>query len=240
MDFPQGADLTADRLVAGGGFEELERSFLTLDVIAHTVDLREAALPDDVHDLEAALEDVANGVVGGLGPGRGSHLGWVRFRERLPAACRWRGAGCAGKIAALGRGERAGAARLSGSGGVRRHVPDSPDGVHQARMQHVRAYLRREVELLDVAYGVEPAPAGLVDVAEQAVLPQDRGEVRRLFEVQIRHFLQGPEIRAREPVDADHPDEGPDVLLYAADVGLGAGEQFGVVVQGGVLRHQVR
>ena len=107
-------------------------------------------------------------------------------------------------------------------------------------MQHVRAYLRREVELLDVADGVEPAPAVLVDVAEQAVLAQDPGEVRRLLEMQIRHFLQGPEIRAREPVDADHPDEGPDVLLYAADVGLGAGEQFGVVVQGGVLRHQVR
>src|ERR1044072_2308696 len=43
MYLPQGADLTADRLVAGGGFEELERSFLTLDVIAHAVDLREAA-----------------------------------------------------------------------------------------------------------------------------------------------------------------------------------------------------
>src|SRR6185312_11751950 len=61
-----------------------ERSFLTLDVIAHAVDLREAALPDYVHDLEAALEDVADGVVGGLG--RGSHLGRIRFRERLPAA----------------------------------------------------------------------------------------------------------------------------------------------------------
>ena len=107
-------------------------------------------------------------------------------------------------------------------------------------MQHVRSYLRREVELLDVAHGVEPAPAGLVDIAEQSVLPQHGGEVGRLLEVQIRHLLQCPEIRTREPVDADHPDEGPDVLLHAADVGLGAGEQFGVVVQGGVLRHQVR
>src|SRR4029077_7964276 len=81
------------------------------------------------------------------------------------------GAGYFGVIAALSRWERAGAAHLCGSGGVRPHVPDSPDGVHQARMQHVRVYLRREVELLDVAYGVEPAPPVLVDVPEQAVLP---------------------------------------------------------------------
>jgi hypothetical protein len=107
-------------------------------------------------------------------------------------------------------------------------------------MQHVRVYLRREVELLDVAHGVEPAPPGLVDIPEQAVLPQDGGEVCRLLEVQICHFLQCHQIRTRESVDADQPDEGPDVLLHAADVGLGAGEQFGVVVQGGVLRHQVR
>ena len=74
-------------------------------------------------------------------------------------------------IAALSGWERAGAAHLCGSGGVRPHVPDSPDRVHQARMQHVRVYLRREVELLDVAYGVEPAALVLVDVPEQAVLP---------------------------------------------------------------------
>ena len=85
MDSPQGTDLAAHRLVAGGGFEELECSLLTLDVIAHAVDLREAALPDDVHDLEAAIEDVADGVVGSPGPGRGPHLGRVRFRERLAA-----------------------------------------------------------------------------------------------------------------------------------------------------------
>ena len=117
---------------------------------------------------------------------------------------------------------------------------DSPDGVHQARMQHVRAYVRREVELLDVAHGVEPAPPGLVDIPEQAVLPQDGGEIRRLLEVQIRHFLQCLQIRPRESVDSDQPDEGANVLLHAADVGLGAGEQFGIVVQRGVLRHQVR
>ena len=146
-----------------------------------------------------------------------------------------------GKILALRSGGRAGAAaRIPGPSGVRPHMPDSPDGVHQARMQHVRVYLWREVKLLDVAHGVEPAPADLVDVPEQAVLPQDGGEVRRLLEVQIRHFLQCLEIRTRESVDADHPDEGANVLLHAADVGLGAGEQFGVVVQGGVLRHQVR
>ena len=107
-------------------------------------------------------------------------------------------------------------------------------------MQDERVYVGREVKLLDVAHGVEPAPPNLVDVSEQAVLPQDGGEVRRLLEVQIRHFLQSLEIRTREPVHADHPDEGAKVLLYAGDVGLGTGEQFGVVVQRGVLRHQVR
>src|SRR4249920_2601689 len=48
MDSTQGADLAAHRLVAGRGFEEFERSLLTLDVIAHAVALREAALPDYV------------------------------------------------------------------------------------------------------------------------------------------------------------------------------------------------
>ena len=237
MDLAQGADLAAHRLVPGGAVEELERSLLALDVIAHAVDLREAALPDDVQDLEAVLDDVADRVVRGLAPGRGPHLGRVGFRER-PAAARGRCRG-PGQIDALGRGERPGAARNSGVR-VRPHMPDAPDGVHQARMQHVRGHVRREVKLLHVAHGVEPAPPGLVDVPEQAVLPQDRGQVGRLLEVQIRHFLQGLEIRAGEPVDADQPDEGADVLLHAADVGLGAGEQFGVVVQGGAGRHQVR
>jgi len=54
------------------------------------------------------------------------------------------------------------------------------------------------------------------------------------------HFLQCPEIRTRESVDADHPDEGANVLLDTAHVGLGAGEQFGVVLQRSVARHQVR
>ena len=58
--------------------------------------------------------------------------------------------------------------------------------------------------------------------------------------MQIRHFLECAEISTGEPVDADHPDEGANILMHAADVGLGAGEQFGVIVQRGVLRHQVR
>jgi len=86
MDLPQGADLAAYRLIAGGAFEELERSLLTLDVIAHAIDLREASLPEYVQDVEATLENVADGVVSSLGPDRGSHLGWVRFGERLAAA----------------------------------------------------------------------------------------------------------------------------------------------------------
>ena len=114
MDLPQGADLAAHRLVPGGAVEELERSLLTLDVIAHAVDLREAALPDQVQDLEAVLDDVADRVVRGLAPGRGSHLGRVRFRER-PAAARGRCRG-PGQIDTLGRGERRGPARIRGSG----------------------------------------------------------------------------------------------------------------------------
>ena len=85
-DLPQGADLAAHRLVPGGAVEELERSLLTFDVIAHAIDLRKAALPEYPENLEAALEDVADSVVSRLGPGRGSHLGRVGFRERLAAA----------------------------------------------------------------------------------------------------------------------------------------------------------
>ena len=73
-------------------------------------------------------------------------------------------------------------------------MPDAPDGIDQTRMQHVRVHLRREMEILDVAHGVEPAPPDLVDVPEQAVLPQDGGEIRRLLEMQIRHLLQRLEI----------------------------------------------
>jgi hypothetical protein len=86
MDLPQGADLAAHRLIPGGAVEELERSFLTLDVIVHAIDLRKAALPEFVQNLESALEDVADSVVSSLGPNRGSHLCWVRFRKRLAPA----------------------------------------------------------------------------------------------------------------------------------------------------------
>src|ERR1700677_3149316 len=89
MDLPQGADLAAHRLVPCGGLEELERSLLTLDVIAHAVDLGEAALPDHVQDLEAVLDDFADRVLRGLAPRRGSQLGRVGFGEG-PAAPRGR------------------------------------------------------------------------------------------------------------------------------------------------------
>ena len=127
-----------------------------------------------------------------------------------------------GRCLRRGEGERAGtAARISAANGSLLDVPDSPDGVRQARMQHVCTRIRRKVKLLDVAHGVEPAAAGLVDVPEQTVLPQHGGEVRRLLEVQIRHFLQCLEIRPRESVNAYHPDEGANVLLHAADISLG-------------------
>src|SRR6516165_9453027 len=81
-----------------------------------------------------------------------------------------------------------------GPRGVLLHMLDSANGVSQARVQDVRLYVWREVELLDVTQSVEPALPGLVDIAEQAVLPQDGGEVRFLLEVLIRHFLQSSEV----------------------------------------------
>src|SRR5690242_21276724 len=85
-DLAQGADLAAHRrLVAGGAVEELERPLLSLDLIAYPVDLREAALPEQAQNLEAALEDVADRVVGSPGRARGSPLRRVGLRER-PAA----------------------------------------------------------------------------------------------------------------------------------------------------------
>src|SRR6476660_9225480 len=113
MDLPQGADLAADRRRPGRALEQLERSLLTLDVIVHAIDLGKAALPDDVQNLEAALEEVADGVVSRPGPHRGSHRRRVRFRKRSAASGR-----CRPKTFGLRSGARAGpAARGSGSSG---------------------------------------------------------------------------------------------------------------------------
>src|ERR1700693_348871 len=114
MDLPQGADLAAYRFVSGGAVEELDRPLLALDVIAHAVDLREAALPGYGQNLEAALDDVTDGVGSSLRPSRGSHLWRVR-------------------VVSLDRGDTPGAARTSGVR-FRPHVPDTADGVPQARM----------------------------------------------------------------------------------------------------------
>jgi hypothetical protein len=62
------------------------RSLFTFYVIAHAIDLRVAALPEYLENLEAALEDVADRVASSPGPDRGSHLCRVRFGERLAAA----------------------------------------------------------------------------------------------------------------------------------------------------------
>src|SRR5580700_7670185 len=62
IDLPQGADLPAHRLIPGGAVEDLERPLLILDVIVHSVNLRKAALPQEVQNLEAALEYVADRV----------------------------------------------------------------------------------------------------------------------------------------------------------------------------------
>src|SRR3984885_4168332 len=79
MDLAQGADLAAHRFISGGAVEELERPLLALDLIAHAVDLREAALTDCGQNLEAALEDGTDSVGSSLGPSRGSRVCRVRF-----------------------------------------------------------------------------------------------------------------------------------------------------------------
>ena len=94
MDLPQGADLAAYRLIAPGAVEELERSLLTFDIVADPVDLRKPALPEYPQDLEAVIDDVADGVVSGLGPSRRSQLCWVRLRQRLAATWGW----CGGQL----------------------------------------------------------------------------------------------------------------------------------------------
>jgi hypothetical protein len=85
LDLPQGADLAAHGLIPGGVVEELDRALLVLDVITHAVDLREAASPDDLEDLEAAVDDIADRVVAWLGPGRRPYLLRVRLRQPLAA-----------------------------------------------------------------------------------------------------------------------------------------------------------
>jgi hypothetical protein len=85
LDLPQGADLAAHGLIPGGVVEELDRALLVLDVVAYAVDLREAASPDDLEDLETAVDDITDRVVVWLGPGRGPHLLRVRLRQRLAA-----------------------------------------------------------------------------------------------------------------------------------------------------------
>src|SRR5690349_10684873 len=66
MNLSKGADLAPYRLVAGGAIELLERSLFALDVIPHPIDLREPALPENLQDLEPSINDVPDGVVGGL------------------------------------------------------------------------------------------------------------------------------------------------------------------------------
>src|SRR5580692_9626447 len=112
IDLPQGTDLPAHRLIPGGAVEDLERPLLILDLIVDAVNLRKAALPYDAQNLETALEDVADSVVGSLGPSWGQHVSRVGLRER-PAATRRRSFG---RIAAVSRCGLADAAGISCSG----------------------------------------------------------------------------------------------------------------------------
>src|SRR5580704_16997779 len=56
MDLAQGADLAAHRLIACCVVEELERSFLTFDIVAHPIDLRGTAVAEFAENLEATLD----------------------------------------------------------------------------------------------------------------------------------------------------------------------------------------
>ena len=83
VDLPERADLSTHGVVTGGVLEELECALLALDLVAHPVNLREAALAEDVEDLEPPVDHVADGVVGRLGADRGLHLGRVRLRQHF-------------------------------------------------------------------------------------------------------------------------------------------------------------
>jgi hypothetical protein len=78
--------------------------------------------------------------------------------------------------------------------GLNPGLPDPADRVHQAWMQHVRAHLRWQMKLLDVTQGIEAPLPRFVRVPEQAILPEDGGEVGRLFEVLIGQFLQAVQV----------------------------------------------
>src|ERR1700744_2977319 len=59
-DLPQGTEFAADRVIPGGGVEQLEGSFLGLHLVADPVDLGETALVDYLQNLEAVVDDVAD------------------------------------------------------------------------------------------------------------------------------------------------------------------------------------
>src|ERR1700733_8571290 len=67
MDLSQGADLAAHRLIAGSVVEELERSLLTFDIVAHPIDLRETAVAEYAENVEGALDHLADSVFSRLG-----------------------------------------------------------------------------------------------------------------------------------------------------------------------------
>jgi hypothetical protein len=58
-DSAQGADLPPHRVVPGGVLEEFEGAFFALETIENTEDPRETALPENLADLEATIDDIA-------------------------------------------------------------------------------------------------------------------------------------------------------------------------------------
>src|SRR5205814_256208 len=83
VDLPESGNFSAHGFVTSSVLEQLECALLALDLVAHPVNLREAALAEDVEDLEPPVDHVAYCVVGGLGADRGLHLGWVRLRQHF-------------------------------------------------------------------------------------------------------------------------------------------------------------
>ena len=95
MNLPQGAELAAHRLIAGCAIEELECPLLTFDLVAYAINLRKAALPENVQDLETVVEDVTDLVVSGFPPaddrisaGSGSGSDWLLPAEGAEAGSR--------------------------------------------------------------------------------------------------------------------------------------------------------
>src|SRR4051794_27955333 len=85
VDFAECADLASHSVVSGSAIEQLERSPLALDNVAHPVDLRESAATQYLLNLESAADCVTYGVVASV-HACGDFAG-VRGWEHLATRC---------------------------------------------------------------------------------------------------------------------------------------------------------